>query len=432
MTFAVQEKDGTRRFLSAHPVLFWFYDCHKPPEERRSFEVITEGAVCKLYFDLEFDKEFNSGSNGVEMVETFINIVLHFLKEEFGLSCNRTNVLDLDSTTPLKFSRHLVFQFSNIYFRNNYNAGNFVKMICDKVRLMVDCQETLQDFCTRCGITTDLFKNLFIFDKHGVTKLFCDEAVYTKNRHFRLYKSTKWGKNSPLLLSLENLYKPIEEKKERLAEKQLFLDSLITHVCEKSQDLTILEFGPKDQKIYVVKNSSHLPDCPVVREEGVSSPQPVLDRYIKRLVSPGVIRRSTYSSELCRIIYEISGNRFCHNIGRQHKSNNVYYVVDLKNFEYYQKCHDPDCSGYRSKENKLPPEIVFLLENEGDAVFESVSTMSDKELIDVWHAVSYVAATEELESNVSFESPNYFPEFGMSDSELLNSTLTMNENDSFE
>lgn len=30
------------------------------------------------------------------------------------------------------------------------------------------------------------------------------------------------------------------------------------------------------------------------------------------------------------LLVNISGNRFCANIGRQHKSNGVYYIVDLQ------------------------------------------------------------------------------------------------------
>lgn len=46
--------------------------------------------------------------------------------------------------------------------------------------------------------------------------------------------------------------------------------------------------------------------------------------------------------------YEISGGyRFCSNICRHHKSNNVRFDVDL-NFGFFeQTCHDPDCRNYR-------------------------------------------------------------------------------------
>ena len=36
--------------------------------------LFSSGAVCKLYFDLEFDKEKNSERNGDDMVQTLIKV----------------------------------------------------------------------------------------------------------------------------------------------------------------------------------------------------------------------------------------------------------------------------------------------------------------------------------------------------------------------
>ena len=59
------------------------------------------------------------------------------------------------------------------------------------------------------------------------------------------------------------------------------------------------------------------------------------------------------------IVYQIGGNRFCHNIGRHHKSNNVIYCADLPLGGYFQKCLDPDCRqvDYRSPLQPLPAAI---------------------------------------------------------------------------
>ncbi|KAJ3054490.1 hypothetical protein HK097_001671, partial [Rhizophlyctis rosea] len=49
-------------------------------------------------------------------------------------------------------------------------------------------------------------------------------------------------------------------------------------------------------------------------------------------------------------------DRFCSNIGRQHKSNGVYYVVDLKTGVFNQRhvCYDPDCRHFRSPDICIP------------------------------------------------------------------------------
>ena len=73
--------------------------------------------------------------------------------------------------------------------------------------------------------------NLFVKDSNGGECLFCDMGVYTKNRNFRLYLSKKLGKNNPLVLSSNNTYKPhCTENQHHKAEKQLFLDSLISNI----------------------------------------------------------------------------------------------------------------------------------------------------------------------------------------------------------
>ena len=55
----------------------------------------------------------------------------------------------------------------------------------------------------------------------------------------------------------------------------------------------------------------------------------------------------------------VSGNRFCLNVNRRHKRNNIMFVIDITNFCFTQKCHDDMCSAYRSSIISLPPEIFF-------------------------------------------------------------------------
>ncbi|KAL2227033.1 UNVERIFIED_CONTAM: hypothetical protein Sindi_2062000 [Sesamum indicum] len=39
-------------------------------------------------------------------------------------------------------------------------------------------------------------------------------------------------------------------------------------------------------------------------------------------------------------------------------STEVIYVVDLRRAVYYQKCHDPDCQGYRSPLRPVPDDVI--------------------------------------------------------------------------
>ena len=59
-------------------------------------------------------------------------------------------------------------------------------------------------------------------------------GVYTKNRNFRLYLSSKLRKNNPLVLSEDNKYVPqrveTTNRKSPSQEKLIFMDSLIANV----------------------------------------------------------------------------------------------------------------------------------------------------------------------------------------------------------
>lgn len=81
-------------------------------------------------------------------------------------------------------------------------------------------------------------------------------------------------------------------------------------------------------------------------------------------------------------MYSIAGGyRYCANVGRHHKSNNVYFLADLRTNKLYQRCHDGDCAGFESAgvdipgrfieaavaRGELPPDDAFLAAlEEGD------------------------------------------------------------------
>lgn len=47
------------------------------------------------------------------------------------------------------------------------------------------------------------------------------------------------------------------------------------------------------------------------------------------------------------LLYTVHGSRYCQNVKREHKSNNVYIVVDMQKKVWSQKCFDPDCAHFR-------------------------------------------------------------------------------------
>ena len=57
------------------------------------------------------------------------------------------------------------------------------------------------------------------------------------------------------------------------------------------------------------------------------------------------------------IAFNMKDNRWCENVNRAHKSNNIIWNVHLVNRVCWQSCHDPECRNFRGKSVELPEEI---------------------------------------------------------------------------
>ncbi|CAB0004244.1 unnamed protein product [Nesidiocoris tenuis] len=385
MTFAFESQDRNGRlFLSAHPRVFWHYDVQRPASERSTYEIVTEHAVCKLYADLEFDKNANPSVDGTKLVDEFVNIVRGGLRRFWNVDCPLERILNLDSSNESKFSRHLIFDTN---FTNNYHVGAFLKFLFSE---------------------PDALGKMAVVGTKGNRASFCDLSVYSKNRHFRLFRSTKKGKNSPFVVSDDCRFP-------QSTESDVFLFSLITNTTEgrvlewKGEILKSDRSGPK----ICVQNV--LP--------ARVSPFPILDDHINKIVSPGRIFSSAYFPASRIIVFSIVGNRYCGNIGRQHKSNNVKYIVDLDRYEIYQKCFDYDCKDYRSPPTMLPSEIIFQIEDGSDLFVDCSGALGVFELID--EAGSDAFGTFECDSNPSNADRSgtelgKFPSFGLADDAFEN------------
>ena len=97
--------------------------------------------------------------------------------------------------------------------------------------------------------------------------------------------------------------------------------------------------------------SRYAPSISMTRQ---GSPVPSLDQYVSEvLATRGGVRGSirAWSIEYghrdtpVSFTYHLQRNRFCEIIGRSHKSNNVFWTIDLNSWTCIQGCHDPDCFG---------------------------------------------------------------------------------------
>ncbi|EZA49165.1 hypothetical protein DMN91_004952 [Ooceraea biroi] len=363
-TFVYQRaSDGSRRFVVAHPEVYWWHYKARAQEERCSYEVIPEGSPCWLYLDLEYRMELNRHCDGSRMTSTLIDIIRAYLLNRYHLLCDRSNFLILDSTSSEKFSRHVIFTMKDVSFKDNSHVGRFVKTICSDIMLHLKSDVQTQGILSHFD-KADIDEMLVETDRGK--RLFIDHGVYTKNRHFRLYLSTKWGKQSYLTVSTDCTHMPVNKCREK--DLGIFLDSLISYFPDKHHLILLEFFNQSDVKTRLYTRATPTQSTHEDEKQKRASPYPELDRYVRGIVDPGKIRVARYSDKTKTLRYEIYGNRYCENIGRCHKSNNVYWIVDLNQKAMYQKCHDADCSGFASAPKSLPEEIVFMLDTEGDTL----------------------------------------------------------------
>ena len=334
---------GQRRFLVCAKETFWIF--YRTLSVRNYYEVIPDGQPCKLYFDLEFSKNMNTNKDGYLMTKKLVEITIARLEEERNVKSRAEDVMILESSTDNKFSVHLIF--CRTVFINNEACGAFVR------EMMSSLTESDKDILT-------------VSDKDGEsTTLLVDQAVYTRNRNFRLFLSSKFGKAAALHIS------PLDQHNSSLADKMIFYNSLLTNVepgtknlgwpCENT--VTYTNTIDKDHHRYTATNyksssSSSSLSSSSSSLSSSSSPFTEIDQFVSRLVMPGYIRRWQYNQSSNTIHYDILGNRWCQNIGRQHKSNNVYWVCNISRGVVVQGCHDPDCWGFRGDEIPLPQSAM--------------------------------------------------------------------------
>ncbi|XP_035413746.1 DNA-directed primase/polymerase protein [Cygnus atratus] len=409
--FALEKntRNGQRFYLVTTYKELWFYYIQgRKTSLMHCYEVIPEKDACKLYFDLEFYKAANPGADGESMVAKLIELVSQKLKELYDVNCSAKDVLNLDSSTDEKFSRHLIFLPHKTVFKDNIHVGNFVRTILQPaIRLMESnaaavIPEEGAERVFQCssstvevdGSLTNLtaaedaskgwpalahqtkeietsnhgenseFSFLIVNDKEGDKQLFVDLGVYTKNRNLRMYKSSKAGKNVILTIAEDNKFVPTCEENVSL-EEAYFLSSLVCNISSEG-DTRVLSssFSEERRMSAFLKSKATRSDRESV-EGYQDSPYPEIDYFVRSLVNKdgvqGGIRQWSYFSLEEILVYDISGYRWCENIGRAHKSNNIMILVDLKKEVWYQKCHDPVCreKNFRSQNFPLPPGICL-------------------------------------------------------------------------
>ena len=222
--------EGKRKFQVRRIDEFFGYYINL--RKRHYYEHIMIDTPCRMYFDLEFLKEFNPDFDGDEFMDTFIELVTKMLKEYFDEHISKRNFLVLDSTTEEKFSKHVIVHTQKL-FPNNVEIKAFIDLLC----------KSLKD--EKLGIVAK--------DKAGESCLIVDDGVYNKNRNFRMYLSSKFGKKAILDVD-KRFYKFFGKSgfqdyvilflESDISQKEIFLDSLVIPIDYESYEIHSMEKLP--------------------------------------------------------------------------------------------------------------------------------------------------------------------------------------------
>ena len=306
--------------------------------ERHFYEIIPDGVPCKLYFDLEYKLAPNEGCDAEALVASFKSLVSGELEQAYGVSVDPEMILDLRSASAGKFSSHLIWDLPGVAFADNVQAGNFVLSMLSRFRACIsDGQDP----------RSAAMKRLLVKNEQGETEFFVDQSVYTRNRALRIYLSSKFGSRAA--------FHPADHPSPGLVapSRALFERSLVTHhVSAPARLLTAT--GP-------CSSSSSAPFVDFPSADGAAPSD--LDAFVLSIATENggpsaTIRSRQLSPDRGTLRFNMAGNRFCHNVRRQHKSNNVYYDVKLSHGVVFQRCTDTDCRGYRSSPRLVPVELL--------------------------------------------------------------------------
>jgi hypothetical protein len=185
---------GQRLFITASASTFWQQYKQMKPAERHHYEIIREAQPCNLFFDLEFCPETNPCLDGPVLVQLLLNEVALQLQNLYDIPWDDSFALEFDSSTPHKFSRHLIVAIPGLAFADACHAGRFARMTL--LRLL------------QKGSNTSRPGQLLVHnrDASGLTS-FVDMGVYTRNRSVHLPHRSIERTLSSLCPSNQSLYK---------------------------------------------------------------------------------------------------------------------------------------------------------------------------------------------------------------------------------
>ena len=389
---------GKRRYVSAHLGRFmdhYWRECDV--HTRHYYELIREATPCRLYFDLEFTKHYNphlTTTMTEDLLTELFDEIQHQFQLFYSISIQHCDMVDLDSSTAHKFSRHWIMHLpGGVLFDDARAAGIFVKAMVS--RLEKERKSGVLQAKGRELLAGNLFVNAEEATNEKVNpKLTCiiDLGVYTRNRLFRLLNSNKFGKTCDATLRIAESNEYVFPKQFDNAEKmtaaksrsspdsresesdadasfEKFCNSMSWEAHAEALAATLvvpansckIKFLTLPHPAELLSDDEQAQLCFTPRGGGSSdkvqrgspeygkSPFSELDHFIvntlgKRGNLIGSIGTWTLDYMLQplpqTICYNMRDNRFCENVARAHKSNNIIWNVHLIDRVCWQTCRE--------------------------------------------------------------------------------------------
>ena len=207
--------------------------------------------------------------------------------------------------------------------------------------------------------------------------IFIDTQVYSSHRHFRLVSSAKFvdvgqrhfryivPKDNGYVtekVTLEVFFKTLPSYYGDVPRESVMILKWNYHQYQKSLEFKSPDSNPQlNSKQIINKNESTSRFHKLIsffESDVLTWWSSVFNSYSNlELLSIGKV---VYYESSEQLILRPKANRFCSNVKRQHKRNGIYFVINIPEFNFTQKCHDHTCAGYQSESFTLDPALFFV------------------------------------------------------------------------
>lgn len=422
----------TRFFIALRDSFIFEFHCSIPIGQQHLYEIIRESQPCHMYLDVEQEVDFIPSAE-VDLASSTLpiarreprwcppncpvrpdhkrtteilltNLDLFLSSKDLGLFLKNACIVVLRSVpiaagiSSTKFSQHFIIRFQHAVFKDNQSVGALIRDFVDWLYVKATHDEEVHSALFFHAEPLAAHKNpsedsIAVFEgeisslpqsneppqrRQMPLRCIIDTSVYSRNRMFRCYGSTKLGKGAALFL---DPFHEVECQRTHAASHDMFASTLIssTSALARAEISRVVQYGESSS----VSQNTEKSRASVMRHaagrmQRLPSPFPEVDAFVNTVMlqnppfakrtngsNPVVTHFEIINDEHLTIVYHVQGTKYCGNIQREHKSNGIYLVAVLPTRKIFQKCFDPDCKGYRSPPHEIP-ETVTATSNDTD------------------------------------------------------------------